>query len=74
MSTVKLLVSDITESIGITQKILTSRPQGKLAQGEILKRCNEMLPGESIELDFFGIHLCDVSFVDEIIKIGRAHV
>ena len=63
----KLKIVEIAEAIGITQKILTSRAQGKLAREELLHQSSQLLPGDYLELDFIGIHLCDVSFVDEII-------
>ena len=67
MGTVKIKVSEIAEAIGVTQKILTSRPQGKLAREELLLQCEKLMSGDYLDLDFNSIHLCDVSFIDEII-------
>jgi DNA-binding transcriptional ArsR family regulator len=68
MNVQKLRVRDIAAIIGIeAPSVLTFRPLGKEVKNEIIKCIQSLPPQTAVELDFIGVDICDVSFVDEIV-------
>jgi len=66
MTIQRLKIINVGNEIGL-EKTMTFRPYGKQAKTIILNRINELLPNDCLDMDFSGIEICDVSFVDEII-------
>lgn len=62
----QLKVTKVASHLGL-KKMLTFRPAGKKAKEYIQTEITKLQSGEAMELDFSGIELCDVSFVDEML-------
>lgn len=63
---VKLNIEEIANELELSN-VLIYRPLGKKAKEMILEKVDTLNSGDSIEMDFSNIELCDVSFVDEMI-------
>ena len=60
-------IHDNASSIGLDGKILTYRPDGKRLQQCLLQQCKKDQLIGFINLDFYQVEVCDVSFIDELV-------
>jgi len=68
MNLQKLYISAAAAEAGINPtNVLTFRPLGKEVRDELLNKIRLLPPGCVVDLDFTGVEICDVSFVDEIV-------
>ena len=68
MQVQKLQIREVISQLGEGDgQVLTYRPLGKKAKEVVNRHIQKLLPGQGLELDFNGVELCDVSFVDEVV-------
>lgn len=68
MGVQKIHISTASAESGINPtNVLTFRPLGKKVRDGLLQKISLLSPGCIIDLDFAGVEICDVSFVDEIV-------